>query len=106
MTHDTHLITGSLARAARALVGTSADDTAHAAGLTRRQLRDFEKSLFPLTAQERVALKAALEQLGAHFVEDGVSGRGHGVRLKFSETKTARVESWEGEGGFAAEDDV
>ncbi|MFC5338316.1 XRE family transcriptional regulator [Leucobacter denitrificans] len=99
-------LTGNLARAARALVGVSAADAAEAAGLTRRQLRNFEKSLFPLTIDQRIELRSALERLGAHFVSDGNGGRGHGVRLKFSASKTERVESWEAEGGLAADDDV
>ncbi|MGO3146571.1 MAG: XRE family transcriptional regulator [Leucobacter sp.] len=106
MTPEPFSLTGHLARAARALVGTSATDTAAAAGLTRRELRDYEKSRFPLSVEQRQSLTIALEQLGAHFVADGVDGRGHGVRLKFGAEKTARVESWEGEGGLAADDDV
>lgn len=106
MTYDLPSLPSSLARSARALVGTSAADTAAAAGLTRRQLRDHEKGLFPLTATEQRALRIALEGLGAHFVSDGIDGRGHGVRLKFSAIKTERVESWEAEGGLAADDDV
>ncbi len=106
MTKDSLPLTGNLARAARALVGVSAADTAEAAGLTRRQLRDFEKHLAPISLDQRIALRVALERLGAHFVSDGNGGRGHGVRLKFSSSKTERVESWEAEGGFAADDDV
>lgn len=100
------ILTGPLARAARALVGTSTEVTASAAGLTRSQLRDFEKGRGVLQAGQADALRAALESLGAFFIPDGKDRRGAGVRLKFSESKARSVESWEDEGGLAAEDDV
>ena len=98
--------TGSLARAARALVETSAEHTAEAAGITVEQLREFERGNTALSADDAAALRAALERLGAMFLVDGPKGRGHGVRLKFSRVGTKRVETWEGEGGLAADDDV
>ncbi|WP_029090504.1 hypothetical protein [Brevibacterium album] len=106
MTENTVRFTGHLARAARALVQTSATYTADAAGLTRGQLRDFEKGRGSLDPVQVKALRTALERLGAVFLPDGEDGRGSGVRLKFSESKTGLVENWEGEGGFAADDDV
>lgn len=99
-------LTGSLARAARALVGTSAADTAEAAGIGRRELRAFEKGGGALTPDQIQSLRLALERFGAFFIADGVNRRGHGVRLKFSAEKARRVESWENEGGLSAEDDV
>lgn len=98
--------TGHLARAARALVETSAEHTAAAAGLTHDQLREFERGNISLSDAECAALRAALERLGAMFLADGPSGRGYGVRLKFSRVGTKRVETWEDEGGLAGEDDV
>jgi hypothetical protein len=106
MTQNTMHLNGSLARAARALVATSATYTADAAGLTRRQLRDFEKGRGTLDEAQLASLRHTLERLGAFFLADGANGRGHGVRLKFSEDKTERVENWEGEGGLAGDDDV
>lgn len=99
-------LTGHLARAARALVGTSSSVTAQAAGLTRSELRDFEKGRSSLSGRQKEALVDALEQLGAFFLPDGTTRRGHGVQLKFSKTHTAKVETWEGEGGLPADDDV
>lgn len=99
-------LTGQLARAARALVGTSTKLTAQTAGLTRSELRDFERSRSSLSGRQKEKLVEALEQLGAFFIVDGTTGRGHGVQLRFSKTHTAKVETWEGEGGFPAEDDV
>lgn len=99
-------LTSQLARAARALVGVSATHAADAAGLTKSELRAFEKLRATLTAEQEAALKGALEDFGAHFIADGRGGRGHGVQLKFSAAKTERVESWEDEGGLPADDDV
>lgn len=106
MTKNTLVLTGSLARAARALVGVSAGVAARAAGLTRDELRDFEKHRTGLDAEKSTALQGALEGFGAVFLPDGHKGRGHGVRLKFSDEKTQRVQAWEDEGGRPAEDDV
>lgn len=106
MAKNTLHLTGSLARAARALVKTSAAHTAESAGLTVKQLRDFEKGRNSLSKEERASLRAALERLGAMFLADGAKGRGHGVRLKFSRLGTKRLETWEGEGGRPGEDDV
>lgn len=104
-THTIHL-TGQLARAARALVSVSSKHTASAAGLSRVQLRDFEKGNAGLGPQELASLQLALESLGAVFIADGEHGQGYGVRLKFSASKVEKIETWEGEGGLAADDDV
>lgn len=106
MTHFELLLTGHLARAARVLVGVSSAHTAQVAGIALGELREFERERTELSEEQRSNLQRALESLGAHFVADGMNGRGHGVRLKFSDEKSRRLESWEGEGGFAAEDDV
>ena len=101
--HD-FILTGYLARAARALVETSATTTGQYAGLTRAQVRDYERGRIVLTDQQR-----ALEQLGAVFIHDGENpglGEGAGVRLKFTMEKVRRIEAWEGEGGPAYDDDV
>jgi len=99
-------LTGPLARAARALVKTSAAHTAEAAGLSAKQLRSFEKGRVALSEEEKASLRAALEQLGAMFIAEGPNGRGQGVRLKFSKSGAKRVATWESEGGLAADDDV
>ncbi len=106
MAQYTQLLTSRLARAARALVGTSAAHTAEASGLTRQQLRDFEKGRAALSPDERIALRTALEGLGAVFLADGPKGRGYGVRLKFSRVGKKRVEAWEDEGGRPGDDDA
>lgn len=106
MSTHTIQLTGQLARAARALAGVSSTHTAAEAGLSRKQLRDFEKGNDSLDPEQLAALRLALENHGAVFIADGLDGRGHGVRLKYSAAKVEKIESWEGEGGFAADDDV
>lgn len=106
MSTNTPQLTGSLARAARALAGVSSTHTAADAGLSRKRLRDFEKSQGSLEAAQLAALRRTLEEHGVVFISDGEGGRGHGVRLKFSASKVEKIESWEDEGGLAANDDV
>lgn len=99
------MITSDLARAARALTQVSAKVIARNAGLDREQVRDFEKGNAPLTPEENQHLRRALGQLGVVFIEDDDHG-GYGVRRKFNATKIKRLETWEGEGGTASEDDI
>lgn len=101
-THTIQL-TGQLARAARALAGVSSTHISSAAGLL---LRDFEKGRSSLDTGRLAALRLALEHHGAVFIADGDDGRGHGVKLKFPAEKIEKIETWEGEGGLAADDDV
>lgn len=106
MTQQTQKFTGYLARAARALVEVSADHLAAEAGLTHDALRDFERGNSMITSNEIAKLRAVLEAHGAVFLPDGEGGHGYGVRLKFSRIGSKRIDTWEGEGGPAAEDDV
>lgn len=106
MSTNTLQLSGSLARAARALTGVSSTHIAEEAGLSRKRLRNFEKEQGALTSTQLEALRVALENHGAVFIADGDDGRGHGVRLKFSSAKVEKIESWEDEGGLAADDDV
>ena len=106
MTTSNVQLTGQLARAARAIVAVSSKHVSATSGLTRAQVRDFEKGNSGLSDAETAALQLALENLGAVFIADGADGRGHGVHLKFSASKVEKIETWEGEGGSAADDDV
>lgn len=106
MSTNTIQLTGQLARAARALVGISSTHTAAEAGISRKRLRNFEKGQGSLGSEQLAALRLALESHGAVFIADGEDGSGHGVRLKFSAAKVEKIESWESEGGLAADDDV
>lgn len=106
MTNHNPQLTGQLARSARALVAVSSKHVSALARLPREQLRDFEKGNAGLQPDELASLKLALEGLGAVFLSEGEDGFGHGVRLKFSVSRVEKIETWEGEGGCAAEDDV
>lgn len=102
---QTMIIDGYLARAARALVQLSATTVAERAGCTRKQLKAFEKGQWELTAEQQGDLRRALEHYGAIFIPDDGQG-GYGVRLKFNRNKVSLIETWEGEGGMSADDDV
>lgn len=106
MTQHTLNLTGYLARAARALVEVSADHLASEANLTHDQLRAFERGTASLSEAQLLELRVALERHGAIFLPDGPDGRGYGVQLKFSRVGSKRIDTWESEGGPAAEDDV
>ena len=50
-------------------------------------------------------LRRTSGQFGVVFIEDDDHG-GYGVRRNFNTTKVKRLETWEGEGGPAYEDDI
>ena len=106
MTTYTLNFTGYLARAARALIELSADHIAAESDMTIDELRSFERGTSSLPADQIDTLKSVLEQHGAVFLPDGEEAFGYGVRLKFSRVGSKRIDTWEGEGGPAAEDDV
>src|SRR4051812_5316650 len=103
MSNPVTTIPSDLARAARALTQVSAKVIGKAAGLDKKQVRDFEKGNEPLTPEQNWQLRRALEQFGVVFIADDDHG-GYGVRRKFNATKIKRLETWEGEGGPAYED--
>lgn len=98
-------LTPDLARAGRAIAEVSAGTIAEAAGLTGERVRAFETRGTALPAEEAGRLKSALEEFGVVFIEEDDSG-GHGVRRKYSSSKTRQLKRWEGEGGPAYEDDI
>lgn len=90
-------LTSDLARAARALTKVSAQVIADSAGLTRKQVRDFEKGR-GLDDEKKARLRDALERNGALFVpEDGEAG--YGVRRILSHDRFMKLNAWEDEGG-------
>ena len=98
-------ITGSLARAARALVQLPRDHVAQLAGLDERVLAAFETGDGGLDDAAKARLRHALEQGGAVFLpEDADSGVG--VRLKFTRQDVRAINRMEGESGTVGEDDV
>ncbi|MDR2254550.1 MAG: hypothetical protein LBE25_00850 [Arthrobacter sp.] len=102
---ENNLLTPDLARAARALTQVSTKTIASTAGLPKDTVKSFERGVGFLSDEENAALRRSLEHYGAVFLpEEGALG--HGVRQKFSSKKVAKLESWENEGGPAAEDDV
>ncbi|MBM6622435.1 XRE family transcriptional regulator [Micrococcaceae bacterium RIT802] len=105
MTNSQMVIAPDLARAARALTQVSSKVIARAAELEKQQVRAFEKGNQPLTADQAGRLARALEQYGVVFIPDDEHG-GYGVRRKFNAAKVGRLETWEGEGGPAYEDDI
>lgn len=102
--HD-FIIPADLARAARALTQVSHKVVARAAELEPGRLQAYERGHGTLDADESHRLRTALEDFGALFIaEDGEAG--YGVRQKFNSVKSRRLETWEGEGGPAYEDDI
>lgn len=99
------IFNGDLARAARALVGVSAQYVANESNLTREELRNFEKGLHDLSLEAQERVEQSLSNLGAVFIADGPDS-GYGVRLRFARGKINSIGRWEGEGGPTAEDDV
>jgi transcriptional regulator with XRE-family HTH domain len=88
------MITGSMCRAARALVEITRAKLASIAHVDEAVIEAFERKVAEPDDDVIRALQAALESLGA------------GVRLKFSRSVTRRLSTLEGEGGPAANDDV
>lgn len=105
MTNPSTFIPADLARAARAITQVSSKVIGRAAGLEKQQIRAFEKGNQDLTLEQNAMLRHALEQYGAVFVEEDEDA-GRGVRRKYNASKVRRLETWEGEGGPAYEDDI
>lgn len=99
------MITGSLCKAARALVGVSRYKLAANSGVDTRTVELFERGISAPDDRAVAALQSALEALGAVFIpEEGSNGAG--VRLKFNRSITKRIGTLENEGGPTAKDDV
>lgn len=98
-------ITGSLARAARALVQWPRDHVARLAGLDTDALADFEAGRADLDDDAKTRLRHALEEGGAVFLPEEDAG-GVGVRLKFTAKDVRAINRLEGEGGPVGSDDV
>lgn len=99
------MITGSICRAARALVEIGRPDLATIAKVDAAVIEAFEHRADTPDDATIAALQAALERLGAIFIPED-EALGAGVRLKFSRGVTKRVDILENEGGIAGTDDV
>ena len=75
------MITGIQIRAARALLGWSAQETGNKCGLTRETIQRLEghKDIPPSRTQSLLDLRKAFEAEGVEFI--GSPGDGPGVRL-------------------------
>ena len=93
-----------LARAGRALAQINSLIISEEAGLTRQQIRDYEKRVGSLTLDEKTRLQKTLESYGVVFIAEEES-LGHGVRKRHNASKARQLKRWEDEGGRAAEDD-
>jgi hypothetical protein len=100
-------LTGRLIAAGRALSGISHEVLARAAGIDpeRMSLAEASGSATIEPIAEAQAILLALEQFGVVFVGES-DGMGEGVRLKFTRDDALQIESLEGEGGPARNDDA
>lgn len=92
------VLTNDLARAARAFTKVSRKTIAGDAGLTKDQVRDFERGVIDLEETEKERLLRSLEKYGALFIPEDETA-GYGVRRKYQREKLMRLNTWEGEGG-------
>ncbi|APT83308.1 hypothetical protein [Corynebacterium ammoniagenes] len=97
-------LTPGLARAGRALAQINSLIISEEAGLTRQQVRDFEKRVGSLTLDEKTRLQKTLESYGVVFIAEE-ENLGHGVRKRYTTSKLRQIKRWEDEGGLANEDD-
>jgi hypothetical protein len=98
------MITGSQCRAGRALVEVTRGKLSVRSGVDEAAIESFERKLQKPEPEAIAALQAALEALGAVFLEE--NGGGIGVRLKFSQSDGRRIARLESEGGIVASDRV
>jgi hypothetical protein len=102
-------ISGRQIAAARALVSVSQSALAEAAQISVGELKRMEANSVNVPASGQpckvTMVRQALEQFGALFVPEDQSA-GAGVRLKFNRAETRQINTWEGEGGSVADDDL
>lgn len=98
-------ITGPQARAARALVEWPRERIVQLSGVDIETLAAFETNRVDPGEAARAAIRAALEQGGALFIDEG-DGDGLGVRLKFARKDVRQINRMENEGGPVGDDDV
>jgi hypothetical protein len=99
-----NMITGSQCRAGRALVEVTRGKLSIRSGIDEAVIEGFERKLQKPEQEAIGVLQAALESLGAVFIEE--NGGGIGVRLKFTQSEARRIARLESEGGIVASDRV
>ena len=97
--------TPALCHAARILARINRTALARESGIAEDKIEAFENGTAELGETMAETLKTALEALGVIFLPEEKDG-GVGIRLKFTESETRRIMSWEGEGGRVDQDDV
>lgn len=97
------MITGSLCKAARALVEVSREKLARNSGVDKKVIKMFERGADIPADTSIASLKASLEELGAVFIPE-VGSNGAGVRLKFSQSATDSLREFVNEGGPSRKD--
>ncbi|MGE0626473.1 MAG: XRE family transcriptional regulator [Hyphomicrobiaceae bacterium] len=98
-------ITGSQARAARALVQIPVQELARVSRIEAAAIIAFEIGTSAADDDTKRRLRHALEESGAVFVAEDDAG-GIGVRLKYTRNQVRAINRWEGEGGPVGEDDI
>lgn len=78
-----HMITPEQCRAARALVGVTAEQLAASAGISHVTLKRFESGR-TMQAETIDAIVAALQRAGVTFIAPGQASRGGGLGLRLS----------------------
>ncbi|TWG90323.1 hypothetical protein L598_000700000800 [Mesorhizobium sp. J18] len=99
------MITGSLCRAARALVEISRAKLAANVNVDEAVIENFERDVRIPNDATILAIQRELEAIGAVFLPEEGS-QGVGVRLKFNRSLTKRIGILENEGGATGRDDV
>lgn len=97
-------ISGAQCAAARALTQVSVAVLARRSGISGERIKTFEAGSMPPDVPGLIALQKALEELGAHFIPENEMGVG--VRLRFTQSVSRKIATWENEGGTAGDDDV
>ncbi|TIO11077.1 XRE family transcriptional regulator [Mesorhizobium sp.] len=99
------MISPQQCRAARILIQVDRPLLAAASGVSAQAILSFERSGRSLPDAEMLALRQALEGLGAEFIREDAMG-GAGVRLRFDADQSRKISDWEAEGGRVGDDDV
>lgn len=99
------MISPQQCRAARIHIQVDRPLLATASGVSAQTILSFERSGRSLPDAGVLALRQALERLGAEFICEDAAG-GAAVRLRFNADQSRSISDWEAEGGRVGDDDV